>query len=521
MFWSDKVAREIIESKKYTPYWVDDMFTPSGYAHIGSLRGPLVHDLVNRSLRDAGQAVHWTYILNDFDCIDGLPDDLMEISGKYLGFPLRTAPSPYPGFESFADYFAGDFRKVLRDLGVHAEFLSSYDMYKAGKFNDAIRIALDNSEIIQDIYQEVSGSKKREKGWLPLQVVCERCGKMGTTRVHSWDGKKVSYTCEEHLVTWATGCGYEGTIDPFDGRGKLPWKVDWPAHWKVLGVTIEGAGKDHSSAGGSRDIARELCKKVFHISDPYNLPYEFFLIGGKKMSSSKGLGLKARDLTRVLPPEIGRFLFTRTDYRQAIEFEPVDTMAIPDLFDEYDRCWHAFVLGNDENLGRAFELSQINDIPPKEELFLPRFRDVANFVQLKNLDIVAQFEKVKGSALTEKEKKILDERKTYAEVWLDLYAPSKYRMQMVGELPPEAKEITDAQKTFLKKVIELLDSIDDPDKLQEALYAATKDIGIDPKEAFAGIYLSFLGKRFGPKAAWFLLQYPKHDVIKRLNEIVV
>ena len=372
MFWSDKIAKEIIESGAHTPYWVDDMFTPSGFAHIGSLRGPLVHDIVYRSLIDAGKKTTFTYIFNDFDPIDGLPPELVAKSSPYLGFPLRMAPSPVDGYKSFADYFTRDFQKVLLDLGVRAEFRYSWDMYHAGKFDGVICEVLDHASEIQEIYQRVSGSKKRDKGWLPLQVVCEKCGRLGTTRVHAWDGTMVTYTCEPSMVTWARGCGFTGKTSPFTDPknsahhpGKLPWKVDWPAHWKVLGVTIEGAGKDHSSAGGSRDIAKELCKEVFHIDNPYNLPYEFFLIGGKKMSSSKGLGLKGRDLTGVLPASVGRFLFTRTDYRQAIEFDPVGTMAIPDLFDEYDRCWQAYNNDGDENLTRAFVLSQINDIPKK------------------------------------------------------------------------------------------------------------------------------------------------------------
>jgi len=32
-----------------------------------------------------------------------------------------------------------------------------------------------------------------------------------------------------------------------------------------FGVTIEGAGKDHASAGGSYDIAMELAEKVFKV----------------------------------------------------------------------------------------------------------------------------------------------------------------------------------------------------------------------------------------------------------------
>ena len=71
MHWADKIAKEVIDSKKYKPYWVDDMFTPSGYAHIGSLRGPLMHDFMNRALKDAEQKTEFTYVFNDFDTIDG------------------------------------------------------------------------------------------------------------------------------------------------------------------------------------------------------------------------------------------------------------------------------------------------------------------------------------------------------------------------------------------------------------------------------------------------------------------
>ena len=285
MFWADKVAEEIIQSGNYKPYWIDDMFTPSGYPHVGSLRGPLVHDIVYKALKNKGVFVTWTYIMNDFDPIDGLPPELQDKFSQYMGLPVRSAPSPVEGYESYGDYFSKDIQRVLKDLGVEAKYLSSWDMYHEGKFNDVIKVALDSAEKIQDIYEEVSGSKKREKGWLPFQVICEKCKKLGTTRVHDWDGKTVAYTCEPEMVKWAKGCGYTGRISPFDGNGKLPWKVDWPAHWKVMGVTIEGAGKDHSSAGGSRDIAKALCAEVFNYPNPYNLPYEFFLIGGKKMDS--------------------------------------------------------------------------------------------------------------------------------------------------------------------------------------------------------------------------------------------
>lgn len=520
MYWADRVAKEIIDSKRYKPYQVNDMFTPSGYAHIGSLRGPLIHDLIYKALKHAGENVKFTYVFNDFDPIDGLPQELQKDFSKYLGFPLRHAPSPEKGFENFASFFANDFKNVLKSFGAEPEYLSSYDMYKAGKFDEAVRIALDNADKIQDIYQKVSGSKKREKGWLPLQVICEKCGKLGTTRVHDWNGKTVGFTCEKDMVKWAQGCGYTRRISPFGGNGKLPWKVDWPAHWMVLGVTIEGAGKDHSSAGGSRDIARQLVKEVFHIDEPYNLPYEFFLIGGKKMASSKGLGLKGQDAKSLLPPQVVRFLFTRTDFRQAVEFDPIGTMAIPDLFDEYDRCYRAYIENSDEDLARTFEMSQIDKLASREKTFLPRFRDIVNYIQMPNVDILKKYEEMKNEKLSEVEINIINERVEYAKIWLEKYAPLEFRLQLSEVLSEKAKELTAEQKQFLKQVIILIEENNDPEKLQLALYNLTKELKVDAKKSFSAIYIALIGKEFGPKAAWFLLQYPKENVIKRLQEAI-
>jgi lysyl-tRNA synthetase, class I len=518
MYWADRVAKEIIDSGKFKPYWVDDMKTLSGFPTVGSLKGPLLHDMVFRALKYTNQEVTYTYIFNDFDAMDGLSEEFKEKFEKYMGFPLKTIPSPEEGFQNFADYFAADFSKIMEELGVKAKYLSSWDMYHTGKFDEVIRTALNNSEKIQDIYKKVSGSKKKDLGWLPLQVICQHCGKLGTTRVYEWDGKEVTYKCEPQLVKWAKGCGLEGKMSPFGGNGKLPWKVDWPAHWKVLGVTIEGAGKDHASAGGSRDIAVEICKEVFDYPEPFNLPYEFILIGGRKMSTSKGLGLKAREITGILPPEIARFLFARTDYKQQANFDPSGTMAIPDLFDEYDRCYQSYIDGSNEELARTFEMSQINNLPNREKVFLPRFRDVANFIQLGG-NLEEKFEEIKGAKLTEVELNVLTERVKYAKIWLESYAPDDYKQTMVQEIPQQAKNLNRDQKRFLGKTIEILENETDSEKLQASLYNLTKELGVNPKDAFSAIYLVMSGKQFGPKAGVFLLQYPKEEVIKRLRSV--
>lgn len=507
MHWADKIAQEIIASGKFKPYWADDMKTPSGFAHIGSMLGPIIHSAIYRALKDAGQEATLTYVINDFDPADEFPDVLKKSLGGHQGKALKMIPSPDSNFDNLADFLANDLKKSLEYLGFEAKYISSWDLYHQGKFDEVIKLALDNSEKIQDIYQKVSGSAKKAAGWLPFQVICEKCGKLGTTKVFAWDGEKVSYKCEQDLVNWAKGCGHEGKITPFGGTGKLPWKVDWAAHWKVIGVTIEGAGKDHASAGGSYDIAMAICKEVFDYPEPFKIPYEFILIGGKKMSSSKGVGLKAHDLVKILPAEVARFLFINADIGSQSNFNPVGTMAIPDLFDNYDKAW--------VERSRSYILSQIKNVSEKEKGFIaPRFRDIANYLS-QGLNEKEILEK-----MSLKKNEMFEERIKYAKAWLENYAPSDYRFEMTEEIPESAKNLSSEQKKYLGEVAKLFENEVEADSLQVALYNLAKQLKVNPKDAFAAIYLAFINKTHGPRAGLLLTNFGKDKVVDRIANIM-
>ncbi len=501
MYWADKIAEKISGSAH-----VDDMKTPSGFAHMGSLRGPITHDLVYRAIKDFGKKAKFTFVINDFDPADELPPEYKEKLKDYLGFPLRKVPSPDKNYDSLGSLIAQDFINTFKTLGVEAEILSSWDMYQAGKFDKVIKTALDNAEKIQDIYGQVSGSKKKESGWLPFQVICEKCGKLGTTKVYKWDGKEVYYRCEPNLVKWAKGCGHEGKISPFGGTGKLPWKVDWPAHWQVIGVTVEGAGKDHGSKGGSYDIAMELCDKVFHYRRPYKFVYEFFLISGQKMSSSKGLGFKAHNLVKILPPAVARFLFVRTDFRQAINFAP-EGETIPRLFDEYDRCAQEF-WGKERtgDFARIYELSQIDPQNPEKPVPV-RFSLLAQWLQMPNMA-----EKIEKDPALKK-------RAKYARIWLEQFAPEEAKFEVKKELPKEAVQLSNNQHQLLRKIADEIDRDWEPEKLQTEIYNWGKELGLNSNQTFQAIYLPLLGKNHGPKAAWLILSLDKEFLKKRFKEV--
>ncbi len=63
-----------------------------------------------------------------------------------------------------------------------------------------IRVALDAAATIREIYRRVANVNHPDD-WHPLFVICENCGRIGTTIVTGWDGERVRYECRPDLVT--------------------------------------------------------------------------------------------------------------------------------------------------------------------------------------------------------------------------------------------------------------------------------------------------------------------------------
>lgn len=495
MFWADK----ILEGRKGKEL-INDSWTPSGMVHIGSIKGPVLHDVICRVAKIKNPETEFIFGIDDMDPIDGLPKELLKTHEKYFGYPLFLAPGP-GNKGTFADYFADKMINVFKQLNITARIYRVEKIYKEGKFNEWIKKTLNNADKIRKIYKEVSGSQKGDD-WYPFQVICPKCHKLGTTKVIGWDGEKVEFICEENLVSWAKGCGKRGEMSPFNGNGKLVWRVEWAAKWALFGVTIEAAGKDHASRGGSYDVSGKICEEVFGKRMPLKVPYEHFLSGGKKMSSSKGIGLSSDDLFEVMPQELIRFSIIKTSPNQAIEFTVYGTDLIPKIYDSYQKAAEAYFQKTDEDLARVFELSQGNGIkkPPKI-----RFSVLSQWVQMPNME-----EEIKKEGLEEWAK--------YARVWLENYAPESEKFTVQKELPKETKNLSEKQKEFLVKVSRELNQEWNAEDLQKNIYEWSKELQLPSKDAFSAIYLSLLGKDHGPKAAWLILSLDREFVKKRFNE---
>ena len=89
--------------------------------------------------------------------------------------------------------------------------------------------------------------KKRYTEVLPFFAVCEKCGRIYTTRAYSFDPKtdKVRYKCEglEIRGKLIQGCGHEGEADINKGEGKLTWKGEFAARWKALDIGLKLTAK--------------------------------------------------------------------------------------------------------------------------------------------------------------------------------------------------------------------------------------------------------------------------------------
>src|SRR5664280_176630 len=284
--WADELAASVDG-----PQVVNDRKTPSGTVHVGSLRGPVILDVIARALRARGTATSLLYGVDDLDPMDAqalLTPDAIE---QEMGRPLAHVPDQAGDCHaSYARHHAQTFIDTFAGLGIHPDrYYWMSDLYPTGEMDPFIRAALDRAAIGRELYRRVA-NVQHPADWHPLQVVCESCGKVGTTIVTRWDGERVFYECRANLVTWARGCGHAGLVGPFGGRAKLGWNLEWAAQWSIFGVTIEPSGKDLSTAGGSRDRADAIAREVFEREPPLNVPYEFLNIGGRKMSTSKGLG---------------------------------------------------------------------------------------------------------------------------------------------------------------------------------------------------------------------------------------
>jgi lysyl-tRNA synthetase class 1 len=533
--WADETAAKIIREKgDKDSYTCASGITPSGTVHIGNFREIISVDLVVRALRDLGKKVRFIYSWDDYDVFRKVPANMPRPTEleKYLRFPITMAPDPWERDTSYARHHEVEVETKLPLVGIHPEYLYQAERYRASRYAEGIRKALEHRETLKTILDRYRDEDHKIQGeWWPVSVFCDACCR-DDTDIDGWDGEwGLSYHCNS--------CGHRETTDLRSAKGvKLGWRVDWPMRWEYERVDFEPAGKDHHSQGGSFDTARHVCKDVYGWDAPVSFRYDFIGIkgGAGKMSSSSGRLYDLSDLLKVYTPELVRYLFagTRPNTEFTISFD-LDVIKIYEDYDKTERiAWKAEAAKDEaayHRERRIYELSQVEVSPQGETLFPPvmpyqvPFRHLCNLIQIADGGIdkaLAGLERAaaaEGKPLQREQIPLLRARALCAKYWVEECAPEEFRFRLrpAGEKAGLSEKEIAGIRALRDTVIRRIEDFPDDKSCAEAIYRAAEKAGLDGKTLFRAAYQALIGKDQGPRLASFLRSIEKERLLDILE----
>ena len=505
---------------------VYDEKTPSGTIHIGSGRGWVIHDVVAKCLRDLGIPATFILSSDDYDPYDKPNKELDEsVFNQHLGKPFCDIPSPVEGFDSFGAYYFDQATRHFQEMGIECGFESTGENYKKGLFNPQIKTILDNTARVQEVYRELYGDSSPAASKMPFNVKCTECGRIATTVATEWNGEteELYFECRNDVVEWADGCGHKGWASPYNGGGKFPWKVEWAAKWPTRGVIVEFGGKDHFSKGGSRTCANKIAVDILNFPPPYpsygyktGPGYEFFQIGGAKMSTSKGKGMSFADGVKFFPGEMLRFLLLKSRPNSVVDFDPEknDILLLCDQFDRMERIHFGIDPAKDENdKDVQSSLYKLVSIGEPRDFFAPQIPlNLASTLIQITLSKEAAYDKLVEMGkipadLDPKAKDVVFARFALAERWLEDFASEQFLFKLVSE-SEGAQNLEPDDVAILKDFCTHLDTVKDVQESKElhnSVYEFAKAKDLDPKVIFCAVYRGLIQKDKGPQLANFIM----------------
>lgn len=496
--WADEAASRVLERGR--PPVISTGISPSGEIHVGNLREVLTGDAVFRALRDRGAPARFNFVADNLDPLRRVYDFLDRSYERWVGHPLCEIPAPVEGEVSYAEHFLQPFLRSLDRLRIDVEVVRSDELYRSGRMTPCVMTALEHRERIAAILHEETGKPVRAD-WSPFHLRCPGCGRIDRATV-------TGFSREDETVAYRCRCGSTGRTAAAGG-GKLVWRVDWPARWKVLGVSLEPFGKDHATRGGSYDTGVRLAREIFGIEPPLPLPYEWIRLRGRgDMSSSRGNVLSIARALEVVPPDALRYAVLRERPHRTITFDP--GRPLMQLVDEVD---DAAASGRDE---RALQLSRAGGSRP---VGVP-FKHLVVVAQATGFDVPTALATLARTGYPEVDREALEDRLGYARRWLASYAPEELRFEVREEVPPEAANLGEAQRGFLGALASRLG----PGMTGEQIHALVYELAgefreeVRPAELFQAIYVAILGKPRGPRAGAFLAVLGAEFCARRFRE---
>ncbi|HUK85860.1 MAG TPA: lysine--tRNA ligase [Candidatus Acidoferrum sp.] len=522
--WYDMMAKKVIEREQSLGRSTDKLRTEmglgaSGFPHIGSLGDAARSYTVTLALKDQKFNSELIAYCDDKDGLRKVPAGLSnEGLEKYLGFPVSSIPDPFGCHESYGKHMSSLLLESLDKCGIEYRYYSAKEVYEKGIILNEVRTILTNAKQVGQIVKEEVGQDTYTEV-LPYFVVCEKCGRIYTTRAYSFDPKtdKVHYKCEglEIRGKLLPGCGHESEVDIKKGEGKLTWKGEFAARWKALDIRFEAYGKDIAD---SVKINDRICREVLRFEPPSHAKYEMFLDkGGKKISKSAGnvftpqVWFNYGSPPSLLLLMLKRFVGTRS----------LDVSDIPAYMNELDYLEDLYfgkkqaVEKEATKLRGLYEYCYVMKPPTKSSIHVP-YNLMVFLVKMAPKECLAEYvaEKLQSYGYLQKGNVVLDanlkQRIEYALNWTRDFE----------EIKETEVTLTSEEKKAIAELIIELEAEEEPDKIQNAIFNSAKSNNIAPSGFFKTLYKILMGATQGPRLGPYVLAMGKQNVIAALKRTV-
>jgi lysyl-tRNA synthetase class 1 len=327
-----RLAERVRAYDSARPVIFESGFGPSGLPHLGTMCEVLRPSYVRRAFQalETQRATELIVFIDDMDGLRKVPENVprRDETARHLGEPVSRIPDPFGCCPSFADHMIGLLNEFLAPVEVDYKLMRSSEMYRAGAFDDGLRLVIEKHREIIAIVAPTLREENRA-GWSPIMPLCPECGQIVERQVTAYHPERatVEFACEKS-AGGTRGCGWSGEQSVLGGLAKAQWKVDWALRWFALKVDYELYGKDLiDSAHLSGQIERVLGGRP-----PLGFPFEMFLDEeGRKVSKSVGRGVTVDQWQRYAPIEVLKYFLLLNPRRARKLF----LEAIPQYVDDY------------------------------------------------------------------------------------------------------------------------------------------------------------------------------------------
>jgi len=516
--WYDMMAKKVIDRERKLGRSLSLVRTEmglgaSGFPHIGSLGDASRSYAVTLALRSMGFNSELVAYCDDKDGLRKVPAGLPKDLEKYLGFPVSSIPDPFGCHESYGKHMSSLLLESLDKCGIEYRYFSAKEVYEKGIILNEIRTILSNAQKVGEIVKQEVG-QERYTEVLPFFPVCANCDRIYTTKAYKYEPEtdKVLYKCEglEIRGKLIEGCGHQGEAKL--SEGKLTWKGEFAARWKALDIRFEAFGKDIADSVRIND---RICREVLCFEPPSHARYEMFLDkGGKKISKSAGNVFTPQVWFRYGSPQsllllmLKRFVGTRT----------LDVSDIPAYMNELDSLEDVYFgkkPTKDEKelvkLRGLYEYCWVMKPPKAPSVHVP-YNLLAFLAKMAPKENTEEFieEKLRSYGYLQKNQHVdetLRKRIEYAFNWT----------QDFEEIKETAVTLTKEEENAVSALIAVLETVDEPEKIQNAVFNAAKSNGIQPGTFFRTLYMILMGAPQGPRLGPYILAMGKLNVLAALK----